>query len=473
MCLETLKSYARRFCFLAVMISYAGVAAENPPPVDKFTTHQIVESWGWIIAQRDYLAGIDLNQTEREAFLKGFSTGIRDQPAPFDLQKIFPDVQRLEKKRSEKIIQAIIGKNEAQANLFFSGLKNDTNVIHLPEGVYYEALKSGDGTFPKPQQTVNVHYTAHLIDGTEFSQMGPIDMVLVTNRNVCRGWFETIQKMSKGGTARLFVPPPFSEDDAAGWGIQPGSTMIFEIELLDVKNTLPEDLENAQLPPAPEPPEPPPSGYGDLQIIKTWGWNVGRQLDVAKFKLAQSDLNLLAQGLATGIQERPAPDDLQTIYPEVEQFVASHREQARLEARQQRTADTEALFASLKQNTNVVELPDGLRYEILKPGSGPFPKTGQTVLVNYTGRLINGQVFDKTMNEPLHVLVGTVIHGWDEGIQKINKGGKIRLYIPSSLGYEEEAVSGIPAGSTLIFEIELVDIQETPSDSDTPVPGKK
>jgi len=116
------------------------------------------------------------------------------------------------------------------------------------------------------------------------------------------------------------------------------------------------------------------------------------------------------------------------------------------------------LFADLKRNPNTIELPDGLRYEILKQGDGKFPKDGETVLVNYTGHLIDGSVFDKTMEEPLRVKVGSVIAGWNEGVQKIREGGKIKLYIPPSLGYGEEAVSGIPSGSTLIYEIELVDI---------------
>jgi FKBP-type peptidyl-prolyl cis-trans isomerase len=94
----------------------------------------------------------------------------------------------------------------------------------------------------------------------------------------------------------------------------------------------------------------------------------------------------------------------------------------------------------------------------LKQGDGTFPKGGDTVLVNYAGRLIDGSVFDKTMGDPLRVKVGSVITGWSEGVQKIGKGGKIRLYIPPALGYGEESVSGIPSGSALIYEIELVDI---------------
>ena len=79
---------------------------------------------------------------------------------------------------------------------------------------------------------------------------------------------------------------------------------------------------------------------------------------------------------------------------------------------------------------------------------------GQTVLVNYTASTLDGHVFDQTAHEPLHVDVGRVMPGWNDGIQKIDVGGKIRLYIPPSLGYGSDAVSGVPADSTLIYDIE-------------------
>ena len=120
-------------------------------------------------------------------------------------------------------------------------------------------------------------------------------------------------------------------------------------------------------------------------------------------------------------------------------------------------------LAGLKKNPRVVELPDGLRYEILRTGEGPKPKLGQVVIVDYTGRLIDGTIFDQTYNEPLHVEVGSVIPGWNEGIQQINKGGRIKLYVPPAIGYGDENVSGvvsrIPANSLLIYEIELIDIK--------------
>jgi FKBP-type peptidyl-prolyl cis-trans isomerase len=167
--------------------------------------------------------------------------------------------------------------------------------------------------------------------------------------------------------------------------------------------------------------------------------------------------------MQSGIAARTARLDLERIRPAVEKFVNEHREQARLEAKRKRLAETEALFAELKRNTNVVELADGLRYEILQPGTGPYPKPGQLVKVNYTGRLIDGRIFDQTDSSlgPLDIKVGSVIAGWSEGVQKINRGGKIKLYIPPALGYGDVSTGGIPSNSALIFEIELLDIKNS------------
>ena len=86
------------------------------------------------------------------------------------------------------------------------------------------------------------------------------------------------------------------------------------------------------------------------------------------------------------------------------------------------------------------------------------------MLVDYTGWLTDGTVFDRTDNEPLNVEVGSVIRGWNEGIERLGRGGKVKLYIPPELGYKEVPMSGhvapIPAGSTLIYEITLLDIKD-------------
>jgi peptidylprolyl isomerase len=118
----------------------------------------------------------------------------------------------------------------------------------------------------------------------------------------------------------------------------------------------------------------------------------------------------------------------------------------------------------------MITTPSGLKYRDDLVGSGPTPQTGQTVFVQYTGTLTNGTKFDSSYDrkgpdgkpDPLKFKLGThaVIAGWDEGISTMKKGGKRHLEIPANLAYGDRAVGGvIPANSTLIFDVELVDIQ--------------
>jgi FKBP-type peptidyl-prolyl cis-trans isomerase len=269
-----------------------------------------------------------------------------------------------------------------------------------------------------------------------------------------------MQKIKPAGSLKLYVPPPLSEADAEQIGIPPGSAMIFEIELLGAKNTSPQDLADVLTPMPPAPAPPPPSGFTEAQIIETWGWVVASETHAARFGLDEADLTALTNGLVAGIEGQPAPCDLEKISSRVDQFVNGHLDQARNAFKRKQLADTATLFARLKQDTNVVALPSGLCYEILKPGHGPFPQPGQTVNVNYTGRLLNGRVFDSSALGPLDIDLDKVIPGWTEGVQKINRSGRIRLYIPPSLGYGDVATAGIPPDSTLIFEVELLDIKD-------------
>jgi len=105
----------------------------------------------------------------------------------------------------------------------------------------------------------------------------------------------------------------------------------------------------------------------------------------------------------------------------------------------------------------------GLRYEDLAPGSGATPTRGQTVVVHYTGRLLNGQKFDSSLdrNRPFEFRIGEgqVIRGWDEGVMSMMIGGKRKLIIPPHLAYGNRDLGVIPPNSTLVFEVELLEIK--------------
>jgi FKBP-type peptidyl-prolyl cis-trans isomerase len=104
----------------------------------------------------------------------------------------------------------------------------------------------------------------------------------------------------------------------------------------------------------------------------------------------------------------------------------------------------------------------GLKYKIIKPGSGEKPDESDTVLAHYKGWLDNGKVFDSSYDrgEPTEFPLGGVIAGWTEGLQLIGEGGEIELIIPSELGYGAAgAPPDIPPGATLHFRVELKDVR--------------
>lgn len=114
-----------------------------------------------------------------------------------------------------------------------------------------------------------------------------------------------------------------------------------------------------------------------------------------------------------------------------------------------------------KHKAGVVELPSGLQYEILKKGDGALPKASDSVKCHYHGTLINGTVFDSSVQrgQPATFGVSQVIPGWVEALQLMPVGSKWRLFIPSELAYGERgAGEAIEPNSTLIFDVELLDI---------------
>ena len=121
----------------------------------------------------------------------------------------------------------------------------------------------------------------------------------------------------------------------------------------------------------------------------------------------------------------------------------------------------EHFLAENKAKEGVIEMPSGLQYQVLKKGEGDTsPAIGGRVKVHYHGTLMNGNVFDSSVQrgEPIEFGVTEVIAGWTEVLLLMVKGDHVRVFIPSHLGYGDRWVGGIPAGSLLIFDIELIDI---------------
>ena len=148
-------------------------------------------------------------------------------------------------------------------------------------------------------------------------------------------------------------------------------------------------------------------------------------------------------------------------YEEAKQVINDYfmkLQQERLEINKQAGAE----FLEINRHkAGVVELPSGLQYEILKQGTGAKPSANDKVKCHYHGTLINGTVFDSSVQrgEPATSGVSQVIPGWVEALQLMPVGSKWRLFIPSNLAYGEHGAGDvIEPNSTLIFDVELLDI---------------
>ena len=114
----------------------------------------------------------------------------------------------------------------------------------------------------------------------------------------------------------------------------------------------------------------------------------------------------------------------------------------------------------ISDNKSVYTTKSGLKYRRIKEGNGKRPTVNDKVKVHYTGTLIDGTKFDSSVDrgEPITFPLNGVIPGWTEGLQLMDEGSKYILYIPYNLGYGTRDMGDIPAGSTLIFEVELLEI---------------
>jgi FKBP-type peptidyl-prolyl cis-trans isomerase len=213
----------------------------------------------------------------------------------------------------------------------------------------------------------------------------------------------------------------------------------------------------------------PAATHSEAQVLEVIGWVMGKNSQIDTFGLTADQLNSVFRGFQAAAGEKDSPTALEKIGPEVEVFVGKRQEAYLAKLKAKGDADSAKFFADLKAKPGIQFTPSGLAYEILKPGAGANPKSTDTVTAHYKGTMLDGEVFDTTFEapagekvEPVTFELAGVIEGWKEGIQKINKGGRIKLYVPSKLAYGEEGRQGIPPASARIFEIELIDFKATP-----------
>ena len=203
-------------------------------------------------------------------------------------------------------------------------------------------------------------------------------------------------------------------------------------------------------------------GAGQANSIKTmdnlsyaWGLAMGQQLKGMGMKeINVEDFRDAVKAVFEGSEPAMKPEEAQKL---IQDYLSELQKKAEEAARE----TGRKFLDENRKNADVKETASGLQYVVEKEGEGAQPNADDEVTVHYTGRLLDGTVFDSSVNrgEPATFPLNRVIPGWTEGVQLMKEGAKFTFFIPSDLAYGPQGVPGaIPPHSTLVFDVELIKV---------------
>jgi len=425
--------------------------------------------------------------------------------------------EALMKRRQEK--QKRIGKrNLAKGQKFLEENAQKEGVVALESGLQYKVLKEGTGEKPTLENTVVAHYHGTLLDGKVFDSSKergqPAKFPL---KNLIKGWQEGIPLMKVGAKYKFFVPADLAYGENGPPSIGPNQTLIFEVELLEVIKEKPSspkknmsysfgyltgqslqknDFSKEEVNPRPfiagfakgfqatkadlteiekmlvarmQEGVPAKSEEAATNIAYSIGYsssaNIALQLGCS---LDEFDIEMVAAGYMTALSgqepkfsQEEMQGHLQTFFMPKQQAKQAEQQKKDAVAAKVNIEAGKKFLAENAKKEGVVTTESGLQYKVLKEGTGVKPTTEDKVKTHYHGTLIDGTVFDSSVErgQPATFPVNGVIQGWQEAIPLMKVGAKYRLFIPSDLAYGMRAMGPkIPAGSTLIFEVELLEV---------------
>jgi FKBP-type peptidyl-prolyl cis-trans isomerase len=188
-------------------------------------------------------------------------------------------------------------------------------------------------------------------------------------------------------------------------------------------------------------------------LVRQAQWaSIASELD-----LSDDEVNALLDGMRAALKNETPKFKAEEIIPGAEKMIGE-----RVAGKAKRWgAQNDAFLAKIDADKAFTKTASGLRYKIITPGTDPKPTAASTVKCLYTGKTVDGKVFDSTANRgnaPAEFPLNGVIPAWTEAVPLIGKGGKILLIAPASIAYGENGQGPIPPNSVLEFEVELVEI---------------
>ena len=208
----------------------------------------------------------------------------------------------------------------------------------------------------------------------------------------------------------------------------------------------------------------------DQATYEAIGMMIAHGSGLHKMGFSEAQVQAILAGLEKGFVLQEMPEEAKALQPKVQaimmqkmQAIKQAQQAEMAQAAEANKAKAREFFALLATQERVHKDPSGFYYEILQKGEGKSPTMSDTVKLHYHGTLIDGTVFDSSVDrgQPASFPMNGVIKGFSGGLTKTQVGGKIRIYIPSELGYGDNPRPGgkIKPGDALIFECELLEIQ--------------
>lgn len=215
--------------------------AARPPAPAAASADDMLEVYGWFLAQQFDCYSLGLSEQETQALARGIMLGAQGKRPAAEVSVVGPQLQQFLMSRAETVEKKRLADGKAEEETFLAELDKKPNIKKTASGLRYEEIAPGTGAKPGPTDEVRVNYEGRFVDGTVFdSTVKHGEPATFQVNRVIPGWSEGVQLMAVGGKMRFYVPGELGYGDRGNNSIPPGKMLIFEVELLSATPQAPQ-----------------------------------------------------------------------------------------------------------------------------------------------------------------------------------------------------------------------------------------